>query len=768
MNNLITVAQACAKYEVTDYMIIKLIKEGKIPSATKGTTGYTFSETELVKAAALDYVSLEKAVVELGLTNKKQVYHLVKTKEIGAIIGPAGRTLISKEELERYKLFKQKIDSMLITADIAERLGVDVKYINQITVYGKIVPELKYQGIWYFTEQELERYQNTILDREKFLSVEETSVRLSKTAEQVRVLIRNGTFECVKYKTLLYIPIEAIEDYETFISLTTPHELFMYHFKKMIVPDYLQKTFLLHGDYAFTRLNTHKQSPEKMKSYVHKLLKIAELFKLLLTKEIIEYNDKQLELILKNDLFISSDIDVIAGFLTYCQGTTDCKFKNTYTIVKKKHYEQEIYSPDEFYAFYLYVRDFEKLTHKALERRRISVMWVYILMHLIDAWRHSDILTKLPAIPIEVIEMDSIDKFKPLSEEQAQLLINHVFSRIERMTISKTGALGHFLVHGDMIIPTATALTIAEMHRRKANDKILMRLFETSEGRKVDKEMHLQPFFGEREDLMIFQSRKMNRSLLTYFFYSVVEGKKHSDIAYELSQRLRGHTDIDSTVTYIKSTNKDGSINRVSLNLVNRGHFGWLYNFIIQTYLDPTNSQSLEERTQSIVALKDDFTPSQIENVSGFMVRRQQEKESLALRIARMPREELELLLYRISRGEMPAKMPHAQCVIHPQCSKPRAVSCLDCENIIPQNYLLISIKEEVSRLVHSINSTKYHGVIVRDYYILKLVLELLKQAVQQFGKEYVGTFLDLKQLKQDLLVVDDRFKIMGELLSDN
>ncbi|WP_156158094.1 hypothetical protein [Gordoniibacillus kamchatkensis] len=332
------------------------------------------------------------------------------------------------------------------------------------------------------------------------------------------------------------------------------------------------------------------------------------------------------------------------------------------------------------------------------------------------------------------------------------------------MKISKTGALGHFLVHGDMVAPTAIALTIAELHKREAKDDWLLRLYDRSHNIKVDKSVHLEPFFGVREDLMSFQSRKMNRSLLTYFYYSVVEGKRHADIAYELSQRMRGHKDLDSTSTYIVSTNKDGSIDRVSLNLANRGHFGWLYNLIVQHYFDSASKQSLEERTAYIMAFREEFTPQQLELVSRFLKESEKARESLALRVAKMTTEEITQFLNKISKGELPSKMKNAQCFVYPECSYPTANSCLHCENIIPRSYLLISINQELNRLIDSICATTLEAIAFRDYKILTMVLDLLKQAEKQFGRNFIQSFINLEELKNGLLAVHAIVSKVGAL----
>ena len=248
----------------------------------------------------------------------------------------------------------------------------------------------------------------------------------------------------------------------------------------------------------------------------------------------------------------------------------------------------------------------------------------------------------------------------------------------------------------------------------------------------------------------------MNRTLLTYFFYSVMEGKENADIAYELSQQIRGHTDKNSTATYIQSVNKDGSLERVSLNLFNRGHFGWLYHHLISLSTPEAPQLELEHRTALIEQFRKEYSPYQLEQLSSFLVRQQQSKDSLALRLSSLTEKDLKTVLQKIYKGEMPAKLQHVQCLTYPNCTSPTATTCLHCENAIPKIYILISIHHEIDRLFASIKKTEHPAVRVRDSKLLFQILDLLSQAVQQFGKAYVQTFINLNNVKQKMLAIQN------------
>ncbi|KZS43380.1 hypothetical protein AWU65_25030 [Paenibacillus glucanolyticus] len=82
---------------------------------------------------------------------------------------------------------------------------------------------------------------------------------------------------------------------------------------------------------------------------------------------------------------------------------------------------------------------------------------------------------------------------------------------------------------------------------------------------------------------------------------------------------MRGHTDKNSTATYIQAVNKDGSIERVSLNLFNRGHFGWLYHHLIRLSMPNAPQLEVEQSTALIEQFRKELSPYQLEQLGQFL-----------------------------------------------------------------------------------------------------------------------------------------------------
>lgn len=677
-----------------------------------------------------------------------------------------GIRYIKKEIVDKHQKSISLPEGYMSATQAAKELSYSVNTISSLARKGTF-PNAKRKKIayhhagWIIPINEVIKYKESLPSPKDYVSISDIAAHLGVNKGCVNRLIRNGIIHKNKNNKKYIFSLEEAKEHiekqrkqRDFEKSLTPAELFDYKITELEVPYSLKKTLELYHEFTVIKINS---SQANEKTIYYQVLKYISTFKrlcCLLTNEIFLLNAEQLELIFQNPEFGIQDKRTFISFLDFCSGKGLCTFSKSYKVTPLPVEEREIYSPEQFSEYYTYVKDVNLHIQQAIQSRDYAVTWLFVLMHVIDAWRPSDII-KLPNVALDVCDIQTFDQLQEqrITLEQAQAVINHIYKRVERMYISKTGALGHFLVNQDMIIPTATVLIIAEIHRRADGDQ---QLFKVGKRKFVifDKATYFQPFFNKQPDLIDFQSRKMNRTLLTYFFYSVMEGKENANIAYELSQQVRGHSSKDSTATYIQSINKDGPLNRVSLNLFNRGHFGWLYNHLIHLSMPEAPQLDLEMRTSIIEQFRKEYNPYQLEQLSYFLIRQQNSKESLALRLSTLGEMDLKNMLFKIYKNEMPAKLQNVQCLTYPSCSSPTSTTCLHCEYAIPKIYVLISIRHEIDRLIESIQKTEYPAVRVRDCKLLFQILDLLNQAVQQFGKSQIETFINLTNVKQKIIAI--------------
>ncbi len=673
---------------------------------------------------------------------------------------------IKKETVDEYLKSISPPKGYMSTIQVAKELSLNTESISTLARKGTF-PNAKRQKIayhhagWIIPINDVIQYKESQPSPKDYIPISDIAAQLGVSKGWVYRLIRHGLIHKSKKNNEYIFSLEEINEYieklrkkQVLEKSLTPVELFDYKLAELEVPHSFKKTLELYREFVVIKLNSSRANEKTIYYQVLGYISTFKRLSRLLVNEIFLLNAEQLELIFTSPEIVIRDKQVLTYFLEFCSGKGLCTFSKSYKVTSLSIEEREIYSPERFLEYYTYIKDVNLHIHQAIQSRDYAVTWLFVLMHVIDAWRPSDII-KLPNVALEVCDIQTFDQLQEqkITLEQAQAVINHIYKRVERMYISKTGALGHFLVNQDMIIPTATVLIIAEIHRRIEGDQ---QLFKVGKRKFVifQKETHFQPFFNKQPNLIDFQSRKMNRTLLTYFFYSVMEGKENADIAYELAQQVRGHSNKDSTATYIQSVNKDGSVNRVSLNLFNRGHFGWLYHHLIHLSMSEAPQLDLEMRTSIIEQFRKEYNPYQLEQLSYFLIRQQNSKESLALRLSTLSEKDLKNLLFKIYKNEMPAKLQHVQCLTFPSCSSPTSTTCLHCEYAIPKIYVLISIRSEIDRLIESIQKTEFPAVRVRDSKLLFQILDLLNQAVQQFGKSYVQTFIDLNNMKQKIITI--------------
>ncbi|KGR85700.1 hypothetical protein CD30_19095 [Ureibacillus massiliensis 4400831 = CIP 108448 = CCUG 49529] len=453
--------------------------------------------------------------------------------------------------------------------------------------------------------------------------------------------------------------------------------------------------------------------------------------------------DEDIESFLNHENYPEYVKQYFIGFIQYCSENIEgCNFSNQYATFNDPNNETDIYTLEIFNQYYEHAKNIEVHIEKAVKYKTYAQTWVYIIMHLMNAWRSGDIIYGLPTIDFIDLSINDLSFFENnrLSKEEARLIVNQVHIKVGQMKISKTGALGQFLCLDSLVESFATAISITELHRRKHNDKLMLTSIRARGTNKI--------FFENNPELARFHSVKMNRTLITYFFHHVSESEGDAHLSYEAAQILRSHKDEDTTKVYIKFSNPQGTLDSMAFHICERGHFGWVYNTMINLVLHQ-NEQKLEDRTALIKSFSEKYKVNELETYSSFLLAERNNKESLALRLSQLPKEDLKRLIVKIFRGEMPAKTAHAQCLIYPECKSPERKSCIGCEYLIPTEYLLLSISEQIETSLYKLYNSEFDWEKEREKHFLKQMFLLMNEAIVEKGKEYVETFIDRKRIKK-------------------
>src|SRR5699024_4277590 len=188
-----------------------------------------------------------------------------------------------------------------------------------------------------------------------------------------------------------------------------------------------------------------------------------------------------------------------------------------------------------------------------------------------NAWRHRDICN-LKMIDISFLNIKSLEEFsnRNLANDEVDKIVNLLLTK--EYTVSKTKAINNLFISDDIKVAVANAYVICHLinqHCYPTLDNIIN--FNNQNNNFL--ETHNNRFFKGFTNDFKFKNRKMNRTLLT-LMYTLLKKEKHGGAALNIAQRLRSHKSEESTNMYIKIPDED--INELSINLFNRGIFGYI------------------------------------------------------------------------------------------------------------------------------------------------------------------------------------------------
>jgi hypothetical protein len=679
---------------------------------------------------------------------------------------------VRKKAISKYLVQPENIEEFVDVNEASMELGVSPRTLTEWCQSGKVYGARKLNNKWHATKMFVDE---TIRQRKKYMSISEFCKKMGLSWKVVNTRIKNNHIpDFKKIDNHWYIPIDAVQKYEENLDwlkrkAPAPERDMSYYSKDSMLtelknkiveikPSHLKTVTHLYIRYCEERIGKTNSKGYRMKSLCTDLFNVFLKFISPLSKDIVEDNEGDIhELLSKSDAAYRLKIQ-FRTFLNFAYAQLDINPKLEFKITRTKNRDDddnEPYSPELYHSINQYARDTETHIPNALRASSYVHMWVYVLLHLTDVWRHQDIIEKMPNIPLELIGVTSHKWFKEnkLSNEQAQAIINHLYIKLRPEVTNKTRAYLTFLVEPSLIETLSTALVISELHRRRNSKEKLLYTFINRTGEIVITQKGHYAFFNDKPELKVFRNRKMNRSVMTYFYYHITEdGGDHADVTMDTNKIVRSHKDPKSTEIYIKTMNKDGSVNRVSETLFKRGHFGWLYNYMIVMALEGRDvNQSIEERTATIQKLRNDASPKELEEWADFFNLYRLKQQSIITDLAKLPKEELIELIGKIFRGEMPAKTNPGQCLISPNCKYANKNNCFGCEYFIPQFYVLIEAANEFRRLTKSMQEARHETTFIRDKAFLKTILVIIQEAKNIYNSDQVNSFIPPLEIKHSL-----------------
>ncbi|RFB15073.1 hypothetical protein DZB84_14295 [Bacillus sp. HNG] len=446
-----------------------------------------------------------------------------------------------------------------------------------------------------------------------------------------------------------------------------------------------------------------------------------------------------------------------------------------------KHRDKSIYEYEVYKKIYNYSKDIPLHKDRSIKdvlkeittvgkrssSKYYATSWLYVLLHLNNAWRHSDVIT-FPQVNLSGTQITDLKWMlkNELSDEDADYIIKQVY-RAE-FIISKTQVKNYFFCSEELKKPFATAIAICQL-RINALYPLRESIIDFGNKNQRFSNSRRRNFFELYEDKEFhFSSRKMNRSLLSYI-YVLLSKMKNGNAGLKTIQKMRGHLEKETTNIYVEIPAEE--LNFLTRQLFARGSFGFIYD----TFLDVLQGIEIdrEKRTTEIQFLDNYFGGvDKIEEISNFLNVIQSDRKAILDRILSMGLDEALDFVNKIGTNQLPSKRDNVQCLVAESAcvKKGQGVDCFDCAYSIPNYYALsalgVSLQDRLDSFVESqkseANITYYEQrKRARLFYIQ---LEMFAQAIQRFGMDVYEFITDsreefkAKQTKIDSL--EERYQL--------
>ena len=537
------------------------------------------------------------------------------------------------------------------------------------------------------------------------------------------------------------------------------------------------------AQYWFTYVKRKSSKSKASRATTKKEIRMLFNTTILLTemtnlKELFTYTERELNLAIFNSNVNKTVQTEMYKFLRQVSETreiagvsTSYNFKKLNNVYKKPNRvqnEKTIYSIEEYISLIDYTKDIVQHKKRAIEDIQLQIKkekhshrdssWLYVLLHLNNAWRHYDVAS-FPRINLQqtqIGKMETLDALEwieknSLSEQDIITIINQV--RAMSFVHSKTKKKRHFFCSQELMAAFAHAAVLCEL-RCQISQPLSHALIDFNNRTKTFKEVLKKAFFEGYDNNFIFKSKQMNRTLISYV-YSVIK-KTTNRNPLEITKFIRSHSNEETTNIYIDIPQEQ--LDFITNQIFDLGHFGYAYDALSELILqEPIDNR--EERTQTSLALKEVFgNVYHIEQVARYLNRLSEEQQIVYKVIRGLSLEERKEIYNSIKLGQQPAKKEYFQC-IYQTCKFPNR-DCEKCQFAVPNFYALSQLEEEFqmnfNEFKEKFDSTTKQGEKIRLSNLLYNYLYLIESAVKKFGKDEVSSFFKngLEGFKKELLSI--------------
>ncbi|QWG70087.1 hypothetical protein EXW32_02205 [Bacillus mycoides] len=553
-----------------------------------------------------------------------------------------------------------------------------------------------------------------------------------------------------------------IEQYKNELEYTTlPDKIFLKAVKELGLhfPSLVKGTEKAWHNFVSKKLLSSNGNIKTIKKIFVRFIKITELLQsTLISKEIMDMTSNEINFVFLNNTVPGTYKEVLYGFFNHLfLRFSNCKYlvpklnnphvEKNKRLANSKHNKQ-IYSTNEFLTLLDYVKDIKFHKDNAISEYETKSMggtkgnyesiWLYVMLHLNNGWRSTDLIEKIPRIPLSIPVQDykSFENHN-LTLEEATKIIWELTSNLMNVYHNKNGKRAFFFISEDMIVPVANAIVLCELKAQLINSK-RNNLIDLGNSNELTTSMHDKFFKNFPVNNFKFKSLMANSTFIT-FVNSILKQKTNRN-PLEITKFIRNHDSLDTTNRYIHINEEH--LNKISKQLFDKGYFGYTYDYLKQIVIGESQNNCMENNEKNLLAtvFGDIY---KIENFSIMLNAIEEQKKPLYEFIKSLSQEQQREVLDLINMNQLPAKESFWQCILGDCLYLDR--KCNSCPFAIPHFYVLTKTVHNLNNLIPKLEQIKnisYKGERVRLANLLYKNLSLISTAKKQFGENVLSSFL--------------------------
>ncbi|SEG01447.1 hypothetical protein SAMN04487919_104321 [Bacillus sp. ok061] len=448
---------------------------------------------------------------------------------------------------------------------------------------------------------------------------------------------------------------------------------------------------------------------------------------------------------------------------------------NPYKNDRSSSSDKEVYPLSDYLALLDYVKD--TTIHKTLaihdvlnqidnDTKKLKQVkcyhydsaWLYVLLHLNNAWRHSDI-TLFPRINLSNTRLKNQNPLEALNwlkkNDFNSYEITNIVNQAKSFPLfhSKTNKKRYFFCSNELMSSFAHVTAICEL-RTQIIRPLSNYIIDLDNRKMVFKTVHAEKFFNGFNKDFTFKSTQMNRTIIS-LIYSVIK-KTTNRNPLEITKYIRSHSSEETTNIYIDIPQEQ--MDFITTQLFDLGNFGYIYDTLSEMLIGNLPKDRLK-RTKIALKTKEIFGDVyQIETMASYFKQLAKEQESINKMLYELTIEERTELVNLINLKQLPARKEGFQCIFA-DCPFPTR-DCTNCQFAIPHFHTLSQLSKDFELFLqyHQKNmpETLEKGEKIHLANILYSYLNLIEQAIKRFGKEAVSNFFEggIEGLKQVLIKI--------------